>query len=309
MVRIGTRGIDGVIVDPIEERKGGSNPTYEVLPLLKEKYPADLHYFLVGGDSLKAFSTWIKPELVAKEAIFAVGGRGSRMELAAAAKQAADKYGLHSILLPYKGQHLSSSEVRASISVGFGTKYVDPDIFKVIESYGLYREYDEILAVLNAMVGEYTFVHSRRTVLYGMHLNRALGLPHKSVYLACLLHDCAKADGGEMPGVPEAVVHQFTGAEKAMDYFGIQDPDILSAIRYHTTGRAGMSPLEKLVFAADMLEAGRDFPGVHELRALIERDFEKGFAATVKASFAHLNEEHKNVYYLTRECYNEYCKD
>ncbi len=47
---------------------------------------------------------------------------------------------------------------------------------------------------------------------------------------------------------------------------GIDDGDILNAVKYHTTGRAGMSLLEKIIFIADAIEPGRDYPGVEEIR-------------------------------------------
>ena len=77
-------------------------------------------------------------------------------------------------------------------------------------------------------------------------------------------------------------------------------------MRYHTTGRAGMSQLEKLVFTADMMEESRTFPGVDELRALFENDFEACFRACVKRTYEHLVREGKTPYRLTAEAYEYY---
>ncbi len=87
--------------------------------------------------------------------------------------------------------------------------------------------------------------------------------------IAGLLHDCAKlmspsellaacADMG-IPVTPEErlspqTLHPFVGAELVRREFGLDDPDILNAIRYHTTGRAGMSAVEKAVYIADKIE-------------------------------------------------------
>ena len=54
--------------------------------------------------------------------------------------------------------------------------------------------------------------------------------------------------------------HGPVGAIIARNEFGIEDEDILNAIRFHTTGRAGMSTLEKLIYVSDMIEPGRNFP-------------------------------------------------
>lgn len=62
--------------------------------------------------------------------------------------------------------------------------------------------------------------------------------------------------------------HSVIGSFVIQDVFNIQDMDIINAVRYHTTGRENMSTLEKIIFMADMIEEGRNFPGVDELRKL-----------------------------------------
>ena len=56
--------------------------------------------------------------------------------------------------------------------------------------------------------------------------------------------------------------------------FGVDDEDVLNAVNFHTTGRAGMSLLEKVVFLADAIEPGRDYPGVEEVRAAAYRNLD-----------------------------------
>ena len=65
-----------------------------------------------------------------------------------------------------------------------------------------------------------------------------------------------------------ALSHSVIGSFVIQDVFNIQDMDIINAVRYHTTGRENMSILEKIIFMADMIEEGRNFPGVDELRKL-----------------------------------------
>lgn len=57
--------------------------------------------------------------------------------------------------------------------------------------------------------------------------------------------------------------------------YGIEDQEILDAVSYHTTGRAGMSDLEKVVFLADTIEPNRKYPGVDQLRELAVKDLNK----------------------------------
>ncbi len=69
---------------------------------------------------------------------------------------------------------------------------------------------------------------------------------------------------------------------------GIDDEDVINAVSYHTTGRAGMSPLEKTVFLADAIEPGRDYPGVEKLREIAYKDPERGCLASILGTIDHL---------------------
>ena len=71
------------------------------------------------------------------------------------------------------------------------------------------------------------------------------------------------------------LLHAKTGAAIARDVFGVDD-EIYSAIRWHTTGRAGMTLLEKIMYLADYIEPSRDFPGVDKLRAVCYKDLDEG---------------------------------
>ena len=65
-----------------------------------------------------------------------------------------------------------------------------------------------------------------------------------------------------------ALSHSVIGSYVIQDVFNIKDVDIINAVRYHTTGRENMTILEKVILMADMIEEGRDFPGVDYLREL-----------------------------------------
>lgn len=72
--------------------------------------------------------------------------------------------------------------------------------------------------------------------------------------------------------------------------YGIRDPDILQAVRYHTTGRAGMSLLEKVLFLADAIEPGRAYPGVGTIRELAEESLDKACLYSMERSIAYIRE-------------------
>jgi predicted HD superfamily hydrolase involved in NAD metabolism len=104
------------------------------------------------------------------------------------------------------------------------------------------------------------------------HLPRSI---QEQAAIAALLHDCAKLMnsrelfqecerfGIELDDVDKATpntLHPFVGAEIVKEKFGIEDPEILNAIRYHTTGREHMDTVEKLVFIADKIEGNTRNP-------------------------------------------------
>lgn len=80
--------------------------------------------------------------------------------------------------------------------------------------------------------------------------------------------------------------HAPVGAFLVEKEVGLTDEDILNAIRYHTSGRPGMSSLEKVIYVADYIEPGRKFPGVEEVRELAEQDLDKALLQALKIRLA-----------------------
>ncbi|WP_318615110.1 bis(5'-nucleosyl)-tetraphosphatase (symmetrical) YqeK [Sporosarcina sp. YIM B06819] len=100
--------------------------------------------------------------------------------------------------------------------------------------------------------------------------------------------------------------HAPVGAMIARDEFGMEDEDVLNAIRYHTTGRSNMSMLEKLIYVADMIEPGRSFPGVERLRQLAEESLENAMEACIYQSVQFLVNKRVPVFPDSIDCYNEH---
>jgi len=100
--------------------------------------------------------------------------------------------------------------------------------------------------------------------------------------------------------------HGPVGAIIARDEFNVTNTDVLNAIRYHTTGRAGMSILEKLIYVSDMIEPGRDFPSVSELRGIAEENLDKAMEACIYQSVQFLVSKKVPVFPDSIDCYNEH---
>lgn len=128
-------------------------------------------------------------------------------------------------------------------------------------------------------IGGKRYNHSLRVAKTASNLAKIYGLDEEKAYLAGVLHDCAKynekkyidkldIDISNYPVSSETdpVLHSFLGAELAKKVYNINDEDLLSAISFHTTGKANMSKLEKIIFIADAIEPARDFEGIEDIR-------------------------------------------
>lgn len=138
------------------------------------------------------------------------------------------------------------------------------------------------------------------------------------VYLAGLLHDCAKLYKREdlksiikleLDSDPElikapSVWHSFAGLYVAEDVFKVKDPDILSAIYYHTTGKANMTTYEKLIFAADYIEPSREGDWVAPAREACFINLDYGIYHILKEVNEYLISDDNFIYHLTKEAYD-----
>lgn len=299
-------------IDTIEDSFEGRAYSYRILPLLKEKYGEIA--FLIGGDSLAALDRWRLPEEILKTCPLIVIPRGEDEidRLKVLAKGFVSLYGGEiSVSEKVKGENVSSTVLRAKIDLDMPTPELADDVRAIIDRDGLYRRHGEMIERVKAMLTPRRWLHTCGVVVAGLKINERIGLDEEKVFLSCLLHDCMKYAERVNEGVPADVVgskvlHAFNGAEEARLAFGITDPEILDAIRYHTTGRGGMTPLDKLVYTADMVEEEtRDFEGVEELRAVAYRDLDKGFELCFKECYDLLVESGKPIYHLTIDCFNE----
>ena len=153
-----------------------------------------------------------------------------------------------------------------------------------------------------------------------VRLARHWGGEEDSAAAAAILHDCTKnrTDSQHLDLIcryglecDEALLaapklyHAVTGAAIAKDVFRMPE-DICSAIRWHTTGRPGMSLLEKIIYLADYIEPTRSFPGVEPLRSLAYEDLDSALALGLSMSMEEVRSKGRDPYYMTREAYEYY---
>ena len=106
-----------------------------------------------------------------------------------------------------------------------------------------------------------------------------------------------------------AVLHAKLGAFLAKKDFGIEDEEILDAIRYHTTGRPAMSMLEMILFVADYIEPNRDkAPNLPEIRALSFSNINQAAVRIMEDTIHYLTERNMPIYNMTLLAYSYYRK-
>lgn len=103
----------------------------------------------------------------------------------------------------------------------------------------------------------------------------------------------------------QKLYHAISGAAYAEHVIGVKDPEILGAIRWHTSGRAGMTLLEKVVFTADFISADRDYPGVEEMRRLAQTSLEEAMLFGISYTVTELMEHRLPVDIHTAQAYND----
>ena len=103
------------------------------------------------------------------------------------------------------------------------------------------------------------------------------------------------------------LLHSKLGAFKAKNEYGIEDQEILDAVRYHTTGRANMTLLEKIIFVADYIEPGRDKAvNLSEIRQLAFVDLDRALLRILEDTLIYLEEGKEEIDPQTRKTYEYY---
>lgn len=170
-------------------------------------------------------------------------------------------------------------------------------------------------------IGEKRYKHILRVTETAEKLAKIHGVDVEKARTAALFHDICKyrddarlwkeaerlkvKDLESFKAFPQ-VLHAYVAAEAARVDYGIEDEEILRAIRYHTTGTGNMSPVEEVVFLADYLEPMRNFDGVDDLRKKAEVDLKEAMAASLQGNLLFLIKQGTAVHLDTVRCYNDY---
>lgn len=186
-------------------------------------------------------------------------------------------------------------------------------------------ELQELRKAMEQELSSKRYLHTLGVSYTAACLAMAHGADMDSAMTAGLLHDCAKPLKGEEQIAlceknhleisdverlnPSALLHAKVGAYLAETRYGVTVPDILNAIRYHTTGRPQMSKLEKILYIADYIEPGRKHVAdLEQIRQMAYQNLDTTMAKILENTLAHLKTTDGQIDSMTEETYEYYKK-
>lgn len=178
----------------------------------------------------------------------------------------------------------------------------------------------ELLGKIAEQMSEKRFRHVLGVEKAALELAARYGCDPIKASLAALLHDYAKEQPDclfldlidryqldpALKNWGNNVWHGLVGRYLIGEHFGISDEEILTAIARHTVGAADMTLLDKVLYVADYIEIGREFPGVETARDLAKEDLDKAVAYETARTIEHLARKNFPIYPQTLETYNAY---
>ena len=319
MVELAADGLlqpERVSVSDMELRRSGKSYTADTLQAIHARHPDAELWLLTGSDMFFSLQNWWEPEVITRLAGICAFARAQSDDMDALAAQAAyleGTYGARTriIDLPHLVD-VSSTQLRALLAQGGGEKYLPPAVYGYILRNGLYGVRRDLKRLSDSELRccSYSMIRAKRIAHVGgveeeaVRLARRWGADPEKARRAGILHDCTKyLDLDEqlqicrkygivldhMERASAKLLHAKTGAWIAREVYGA-DEDVFQAIFWHTTGKADMRLLEKVVYLADYIEPNRDFPGLAELRRLAYEDLDRALLLGVEMSIADLTE-------------------
>ena len=305
-----------VEISDFEIQSGGKSYTCLTVEHFKNLYQDAQLYFIVGEDMLIDFKTWYQPERILQVADLAVFGReGYKADYEREKEYFINRFGKSFIKLSYTGKDISSTKIRVNAMFYLPLEDLDIGVSEYVIKNNVYPS-NAITDIVRVNLPRKRLKHTANVIVCALKKVKELKLDREKVFIACALHDIAKYhDLSDYPkdvlpsNMVKPVAHAFLGEYYARVKIGITDTDILNAVKYHTSGRANMSVLEKLVFVADMIEEDRNYDGVDFLRKLYEEDFEKCFVKCLEEEMIHLKNKGEKIFEETINAYEFYLKE
>lgn len=179
---------------------------------------------------------------------------------------------------------------------------------------------NEFKEILKNRLTEKRYIHSLNVADSAKKLAKLYGYDEEIAYTAGLIHDCCKdtpaglqlsymlENGVELSEYELGVAklyHSICGSVFVKKEFGIDNQDIINAVRYHTTGRKNMSLLEKIIFIADFISDERDYNGVEIMREKAVKSLDEAIVEGLSFTIKDLIDQGRIIHPDTLDAYND----
>lgn len=316
----------GFSVSDIEIRRKGKSYTIDTLKELRKEFPNDEFFLILGSDMLFYFTKWKGYREILKDIVILAGARknGEYNALKDEANRLC-KEGGRVFVSKISVTQISSTAIRMRIAQGSSCEdFLPTSVEAYIKEKGLYKAkgyiLDEGRYIAKSTLTESRFYHTECVVEEAVRLAKRFNLSEERVALSAWLHDILKnRSNQELLQIMEcngimlsdielkspALWHSIAAKDYCEKELGILDKEVLTAIRYHTTGRAGMSRLEQVLFLADAISKDRSYPGVALLRKTAYENIEKAILLSVTSLLINLLERGALLHPDTLELYRD----
>ena len=325
MLQIAFADCPQIEVSDLELQREGASYTWETVEQVKQQHPDAQLVLLMGTDMFLTFHNWKNPGRILKNAHIGVFYRGDRNERAAveARKAEMEALGARVELVENHVIEISSTQMRRLLAFRCAADFLPEGVLDYIREKRLYDTrtnwknlpMDQLEKVVISLLNPNRVAHVLGCRDTAVELAKHWGADPVDAARAGILHDITEAIDGPLQltlcgtygkilsdfskQYPKTL-HALTGSMVAQRIFG-ENKAVVSAIAHHTTGKADMSLLEKIIYVADYMEPNRNFPGVETLRELAYRDITAALKLGLEMTLEHLKNQGNEVSPESRE--------
>lgn len=309
LTKLAFRDFPEAEISDMELRRGGESYTSDTVEELAREYSGAELWLVIGTDMLTSFERWHEFRSILAGVALAVLPRneGELPEIERCAARFEALYGARVRIIDAAPLPMSSSEMRDMLVARRGADVLDGEVYARIirlRDYGAKPQLDWLRERAYAYLKPKRIPHVAGCEQEAAKLALRWGEDPGDAAEAGILHDITKKlsmdeqlilaekygivfDKFERENIK--LTHAITGAALSKELFGVPER-IYSAIRWHTTGRADMTLLEKIIYIADYIEPTRDFEGVERLRQLAYEDIDSAMALGLRMSLEELRQ-------------------
>ena len=323
MTRLAVFNTPGFTASRMEIDREGIIYTVDTLLKLQKQMPNAAFDYIIGEDTLLDLPNWRKPDKVFTLCRFLVCCRTSEDAASLPIVKKLEKRGATFTFLKLDPSPVSSTAIREKLQNGMETPEIPPQVEEYIRLMGLYGQKPSPAGAagfyrkLRSTLSDKRLVHSLLVANTARKLARLHGVDEDQAAMAGLLHDCAKCLplAAQQQIARESrllldketlqsgnLLHGPVGAVIAEKEYGVSNPNILSSIRCHTTGKVGMLPLDMIVYLSDKIEPSRrSYPVLEEVRALAQKDLAQAMLHSLESTLDYVRSQNTTPHPLTQQ--------